>query len=203
MSDLVAWRSGDFLNQPISFLLCASPRWRGASAQPKRKALVPWIRSVSPWATAEATQTCWRTTNGDGVTTCTQKAKRDDTHTPAVQTAIRTCVLHPCMKTAIISKRANYCTITACRLEATCCRCSLSARQMAAVEPINSTRSWRSRQQTHSTIDHGSMHIIAEYLTLKSEFSFYFIRFLTFSDIFSVRIYLFSLRILMQISQFS
>lgn len=54
MSGLMARRSCGFLNQPISFLLCASPRRRGPSAQPNRKALVPWTRSVSPRATAEA-----------------------------------------------------------------------------------------------------------------------------------------------------
>lgn len=52
-SGLMACRSGVLLNQPISFLLCASPRCRGESAQPNRKALVPWTRSVSPRATAD------------------------------------------------------------------------------------------------------------------------------------------------------
>lgn len=53
-SGLMSRRSGPFfLNQPISFLLWANPRCSGASAQPNRKALVPWMRSVSPRATAD------------------------------------------------------------------------------------------------------------------------------------------------------
>lgn len=56
-SGRTAFMSGVFLNQPISFLLCASPRCKRESAQPNRKALAPWTLSVSPWATAEQQET--------------------------------------------------------------------------------------------------------------------------------------------------
>lgn len=108
----MACRSGDFLNQPISFLLCARPRWKGTSAQPNRKALVPLMRSVRARAKAgNEARTQEELTGQDKAKTVTQiqtaMRERDKSRVRGCEGVIHVGLMLASMLIIIVQRKKN------------------------------------------------------------------------------------------------